>query len=103
MLEDVTELLRAQKQVAWKEVARRVAHEIKNPLTPVALSSERIRKHIDRLDAQLTEHSLESPSTGIIRKCSEIIASSVETMRDLVDQFSSLAQFPASRACARPI
>jgi hypothetical protein len=97
VLEDVTELLRAQKQVAWKEVARRVAHEIKNPLTPVALSSERIRKHIDRLDAQLTEHSLNSPSTGIIRKCSEIITSSVETMRDLVDQFSSLAQFPASR------
>jgi two-component system nitrogen regulation sensor histidine kinase NtrY len=97
VLEDVTELLRAQKQVAWKEVARRVAHEIKNPLTPVSLSSERIRKHIDRLDAQLKEHSLESPSPGIIRKCSEIITSSVETMRDLVDQFSSLAQFPASR------
>jgi two-component system nitrogen regulation sensor histidine kinase NtrY len=97
VLEDVTELLRAQKQMAWKEVARRVAHEIKNPLTPVALSSERIRKHIDRLDAQLTGHSLESPSTGIIRKCTEVIASSVETMRDLVDQFSSLAQFPASR------
>lgn len=97
VLEDVTELLRAQKQVAWKEVARRVAHEIKNPLTPVALSSERILKHIGRLDAQLAEHSIESPSPAIIRKCSEIITSSVETMRDLVDQFSSLAQFPASR------
>jgi len=97
VLEDVTELLRAQKQMAWKEVARRVAHEIKNPLTPVALSSERIHKHIGRLDAQLTEHAIESPSIGIIRKCSEIITSSVETMRDLVDQFSALAQFPSSR------
>ncbi len=97
VLEDVTELLRAQKQVAWKEVARRVAHEIKNPLTPVALSSERIRKHIGRLDALHAEHTIESPSNNIIRKCSEIITSSVETMRDLVDQFSSLAQFPASR------
>jgi len=97
VLEDVTELLRAQKQVAWKEVARRVAHEIKNPLTPVALSSERILKHINRLDALHAEHAIESPSPAIIRKCSEIITSSVETMRDLVDQFSSLAQFPASR------
>jgi len=97
VLEDVTELLRAQKQVAWKEVARRVAHEIKNPLTPVALSSERILKHIGRLDTLHAEHAIESPSNNIIRKCSEIITSSVETMRDLVDQFSSLAQFPASR------
>jgi nitrogen fixation/metabolism regulation signal transduction histidine kinase len=97
VLEDVTELLRAQKQVAWKEVARRVAHEIKNPLTPVALSSERILKHVGRLDALHAEHAIDSPSTGIIRKCSEIITSSVGTMRDLVDQFSALAQFPTSR------
>ncbi len=48
VLEDVTEFLRAQRQVAWKEVAQRVAHEIKNPLTPIALSAERIRKHVDR-------------------------------------------------------
>ena len=97
VLEDVTELLRAQKQMAWKEVARRVAHEIKNPLTPVALSSERIHKHIDRIEAQLAEHNLHSPSTDIIRKSSEIITGSVGTMRDLVDQFSALAQFPSSR------
>ena len=97
VLEDVTELLRAQKQVAWKEVARRVAHEIKNPLTPVALSSERILKHVGRLDALHAEHAIDTPSNNIIRKCSEIITSSVETMRDLVDQFSSLAQFPSSR------
>src|SRR5260370_27831935 len=47
VVEDTTELLRAQRQLAWKEVAQRVAHEIKNPLTPIALSAEPIREHFD--------------------------------------------------------
>jgi PAS domain S-box-containing protein len=88
VLEDTSELLRAQRQLAWKEVAQRVAHEIKNPLTPIALSAERITRHLDRAQS-------ESPS--IIRKCSEIILGSVGTLRLLVDQFSALAQFPAPR------
>jgi nitrogen fixation/metabolism regulation signal transduction histidine kinase len=73
-------------------VAQRVAHEIKNPLTPIALSAERIGKHLDR---PLPD------SPNVIRKCSEVILSCVETLRRLVDQFSVLAQFPASqpRAC----
>src|SRR5436853_2701062 len=48
VFEDLSDLLKAQKQAAWREVARRVAHEIKNPLTPIALSAERIRRHLDR-------------------------------------------------------
>jgi two-component system nitrogen regulation sensor histidine kinase NtrY len=88
VLEDVTDFLHAQRQVAWKEVAQRVAHEIKNPLTPIALSAERIRKHVDR---PLPD------SDSVIRKCSEVILGSVQTMRRLVDQFASLAQFPTSR------
>jgi two-component system, NtrC family, nitrogen regulation sensor histidine kinase NtrY len=85
-------LLRAQRQVAWKEVAQRVAHEIKNPLTPIALSAERIGRHLDR-------GQIDSPN--IIRKCSEVILGCVGTLRTLVDQFSALAQFPAPqpRAC----
>ncbi len=92
VVEDTTELLRAQRQLAWKEVAQRVAHEIKNPLTPIALSAERIRKHLDRA----TE---DSPS--VMRKCSEVILGCVGTMRTLVDQFAALAQFPTPqpRAC----
>ena len=86
VVEDTTELLRAQRQLAWKEVAQRVAHEIKNPLTPIALSAERIGRHLDRGQP-------ESPS--IIRKCSEVILGCVGTLRTLVDQFSALAQFPA--------
>jgi hypothetical protein len=92
VLEDTTELLRAQRQLAWKEVAQRVAHEIKNPLTPIALSAERIARHLDRG---------QTDSPNIIRKCSEIILGCVGTLRTLVDQFSALAQFPAPqpRAC----
>jgi PAS domain S-box-containing protein len=93
VMEDTTELLRAQRQLAWKEVAQQVAHEIKNPLTPIALSAERIGRHLER-------GTPESPS--IIRKCSEVILGCVGTLRTLVDQFSSLAQFPAPqpRACS---
>jgi two-component system, NtrC family, nitrogen regulation sensor histidine kinase NtrY len=92
VVEDTTELLRAQRQLAWKEVAQRVAHEIKNPLTPIALSAERIGRHLDRGQP-------DSPT--VIRKCSEVILGCVATLRTLVDQFSALAQFPAPqpRAC----
>jgi two-component system nitrogen regulation sensor histidine kinase NtrY len=86
VVEDTSELLRAQRQLAWKEVAQRVAHEIKNPLTPIALSAERIGRHLDR--------SLPD-SPVIIRKCSEVILGCVATLRTLVDQFSALAQFPS--------
>jgi nitrogen fixation/metabolism regulation signal transduction histidine kinase len=97
VLENATELLRAQKQSAWKEVARRVAHEIKNPLTPIALSAEQIHRHIGRLGVTLESAQLESPSVAVIRRSSEVITSSVETMRSLVDQFSALAEFPTAQ------
>ncbi len=97
VLEDATELLRAQKQSAWKEVARRVAHEIKNPLTPISLNAELIRRHILRISTMLTQYHMESPSPAVIQHSSEIITASVETMRSLVDQFSALAEFPSSR------
>jgi nitrogen fixation/metabolism regulation signal transduction histidine kinase len=97
VLEDATELLRAQKQSAWKEVARRVAHEIKNPLTPISLNAELIRRHVTRLSTTLTERNIESPSPAIIQRSSEVITASVETMRTLVDQFSALAEFPSAQ------
>jgi hypothetical protein len=92
VVEDMTEQLRAQRQLAWKEVAQRVAHEIKNPLTPIALSAERIGRHLDRSQPD---------SPMVIRKCSEVILGCVASLRSLVDQFSALAQFPAPqpRAC----
>jgi PAS domain S-box-containing protein len=97
VIEDATELLRAQKQSAWKEVARRVAHEIKNPLTPISLNAELILRHVNRLTSLLAEKGIDSPSPAVIQRSSEVISSSVETMRSLVDQFSALAEFPAAR------
>jgi hypothetical protein len=91
VLEDLSDLLRAQKQTAWREVARRIAHEIKNPLTPIALSAERIRRHLERGTPP------DSASMNVIRHCADSIGSSVETVRTLVDEFSALARFPASQ------
>jgi two-component system, NtrC family, nitrogen regulation sensor histidine kinase NtrY len=91
VFEDLSDLLRAQKQAAWREVARRVAHEIKNPLTPIALSAERIHRHLTRGSAP------DAASLEVIRTCAETIGNAVETVRTLVDEFSALARFPASR------
>jgi two-component system, NtrC family, nitrogen regulation sensor histidine kinase NtrY len=90
VFEDLSDLLKAQKQAAWREVARRVAHEIKNPLTPIALSAERIQRHLERATPP------DKASLEVFRSCAETIASAVETVRRLVDDFSALARFPAS-------
>jgi len=91
VFEDLSDLLKAQKQAAWREVARRVAHEIKNPLTPIALSAERIQRHLDR--ATPTDPA----SSTVVRTCAETIAGAVETVRRLVDEFSTLARFPVAK------
>jgi two-component system, NtrC family, nitrogen regulation sensor histidine kinase NtrY len=90
VFEDLSDLLKAQKQAAWREVARRVAHEIKNPLTPIALSAERIQRHLERATTP------DKASLEVVRSCAETIAGAVETVRLLVDEFSTLARFPAS-------
>ncbi len=90
VLEDTSELLRAQKAAAWHEVARRVAHEIKNPLTPMALSAERMIRQLDRLQIP-TENS------RILNECASTISRSVESVKTLVDEFSQFARFPAAQ------
>jgi two-component system, NtrC family, nitrogen regulation sensor histidine kinase NtrY len=90
VVEDTTELLRAQKSAAWHEVARRVAHEIKNPLTPIALSSERIALQIARA-------GLSDGPARIIRECAASISKSVESVKTLVDEFSTFARFPTAQ------
>jgi len=91
VFEDLSDLLKAQKQTAWREVARRVAHEIKNPLTPIALSAERIRRHLDRGSPP------DAASLEVLHSCSETIGGAVETLRALVDEFSTLARFPTAQ------
>ncbi|HUS20298.1 MAG TPA: ATP-binding protein [Terriglobales bacterium] len=94
VFEDLSDLLHAQKQVAWREVARRVAHEIKNPLTPIALSAERIRRHLERHEAGVP---FGGNSLAVIESCAETISGAVETVRTLVDEFSTLARFPTAQ------
>lgn len=91
VFEDYSELLKAQREAAWREVARRVAHEIKNPLTPIALSAERIRRHLERGLVP------DQASLKVIHGCAETITEAVQTVRSLVDEFSSLARFPAAQ------
>jgi nitrogen fixation/metabolism regulation signal transduction histidine kinase len=91
VFEDLSDLLQAQKQAAWREVARRVAHEIKNPLTPIALSAERIRRQLER------GLPLDPAAVAVIRSGSETISSSVETVRTLVDEFATVARFPTAQ------
>jgi two-component system nitrogen regulation sensor histidine kinase NtrY len=90
VLEDTSELLRAQKSAAWHEVARRVAHEIKNPLTPIGLSAERIARQLDRLE-------LPPATDRILHECTATISKSVESVKTLVDEFSQFARFPTAQ------
>ncbi|MGE5616488.1 MAG: sensor histidine kinase, partial [Bacillota bacterium] len=90
VFEDLSDLLKAQKQAAWREVARRVAHEIKNPLTPIALSAERIQKYLERGGLA------DANSHAIMQGCADTISGAVETVRRLVDEFATLARFPTA-------
>ncbi len=93
VLEDTSELLRAQKAAAWHEVARRIAHELKNPLTPIALCAERIARQLDR--------GAGSPESGrILRECAETISREVESVKTLADEFSQFSRFPAAQPVA---
>ncbi len=90
VVEDTSELLRAQKAAAWHEVARRVAHEIKNPLTPIALCADRIAR-------QLARPEQTADTRRILQECSATIAREVESVRTLVDEFSQFTRFPAAQ------
>ena len=90
VLEDTSDLLRAQKAAAWREVARRIAHEIRNPLTPIALSAERIGRQIERL-------SLPPDVRRIVLECTAIIAKEVESVKALVNEFAQFARFPTAQ------
>ncbi|MBI3990217.1 MAG: PAS domain S-box protein [candidate division NC10 bacterium] len=87
VLEDITQLIRAQQALAWREVARRIAHEIKNPLTPIKLSAQRLRKKFfDR-----------SPDyERVFDESTRTIIQEVDGLKDLVDEFSRYARMPSS-------
>ena len=84
-LDDITELVSAQRTSAWADVARRIAHEIKNPLTPIQLSAERIRRKFGRV---ITEDK------AVFEQCTETIVRQVDDIRRMVDEFSRFARMP---------
>ena len=98
VLDDLTEMLRAQKSAAWQEVARRIAHEIKNPLTPIQLSSQRLARFLDRREASdpaAPPHDQEL--TRLVQECSRLIEREVSTLSALVNEFSQFVRFPAAK------
>ncbi|MDE2332807.1 MAG: PAS domain-containing sensor histidine kinase [Bradyrhizobium sp.] len=84
-LDDITELVSAQRTSAWGDVARRIAHEIKNPLTPIQLSAERIRRKFGKV---ITEDK------AIFEQCTDTIVRQVDDIRRMVDEFSRFARMP---------
>jgi two-component system, NtrC family, nitrogen regulation sensor histidine kinase NtrY len=97
VLDDLSELLRAQKSAAWQEVARRIAHEIKNPLTPIQLSAERLARFLEKKEASRAGVSLDAEFTGLVQECSRLIEREVSTLSALVNEFSQFVRFPAAR------
>jgi two-component system nitrogen regulation sensor histidine kinase NtrY len=87
-IEDITQIQKVQRMEAWREVARRIAHEIKNPLTPIQLSAERLRKRYSKL--------LEGNS-AILDKCTSTIIQQVDELKSLVNEFSHFARLPSAQ------
>ncbi|HET7343273.1 MAG TPA: ATP-binding protein, partial [Methylomirabilota bacterium] len=86
VFDDLTELLKAQRLAAWREVAQRIAHEIKNPLTPIQLSAQRLRRRLTTDGAE---------ERRLVQECTETIIHEVDGLRRLVDEFSRFARMPA--------
>ncbi len=88
VLDDVTPLIRAQRVAAWRDVARRLAHEIKNPLTPIQLSAERLRRHFGEAPP---------PTKALVAECTDAIITEVEALKGLVDEFAQFARMRGPR------
>lgn len=94
VLDDVTLLFRAQRVAAWRDVARRLAHEVKNPLTPIQLSAERLRRHFSDAPPQ---------SKALVAECTDAIVTEVEALKGLVDEFAQFARLRAPRMQAADV
>jgi two-component system nitrogen regulation sensor histidine kinase NtrY len=85
VFDDLTELEKGQRMAAWREVARRIAHEVKNPLTPITLSAQRLKRRF--------AHQVRDP---VFEECTQMIIGHVDLIRSLVNEFSSFARFPSA-------
>jgi nitrogen fixation/metabolism regulation signal transduction histidine kinase len=89
VFDDITEVVSAQRSAAWNEVARRLAHEIKNPLTPIQLSAQRLQHKL--------EHKLEGPDQALLVRSVATIVNQVQSMKQLVNEFRDYARLPAAQ------
>ncbi len=94
VFEDITELQKTERVAAWREVARRIAHEIKNPLTPVRLCAERLQR---RYGNKIEGDKIEGDDRSVFRECTGTIISQVDVMKNLVDEFSQFARMPVAK------
>jgi PAS domain S-box-containing protein len=97
VLDDLTELLRAQKAAAWQEVARRIAHEIKNPLTPIQLSAQRLSRYLEKRDENGDSSTRDPELTRLVEESSRLIEREVGTLAALVNEFSEFVRFPSAK------
>jgi two-component system nitrogen regulation sensor histidine kinase NtrY len=96
VIDDLTDLLQAQRAAAWQEVAQRIAHEIKNPLTPIQLSAQRLLRHLGRTTAAKMGGS-RTEFERLAAECAALIEREVQTLESLVNEFSQFARFPSAR------
>ena len=96
VIDDLTDLLHAQKTAAWQEVAQRIAHEIKNPLTPIQISAQRLLRYLDRTPAAKLGGA-RTEFERLATECAKLIEREVQTLESLVNEFSQFARFPAAR------
>src|SRR5215471_1389438 len=92
----LSELLRSQKTEVWQEVARRIAHEIKNPLTPIQLSAQRLSRFLEKRDLQ-SASATDPELTKLVQECSRLIELEVSALASLVNEFSQFVRFPAAK------
>ena len=85
VIDDLTQLIKGQREMAWREVARRIAHEIKNPLTPIKLSAQRLQRKLGSLPAR---------EDALLKECTETIIKHTDELKEMVNEFSNFARFP---------
>ncbi|MGK5084818.1 ATP-binding protein [Bdellovibrionota bacterium FG-1] len=88
VIDDMTHLIKGQREMAWREVARRIAHEIKNPLTPIKLSAQRLQRRLGSGNLRTAE------SLELLRECTDTIIKHTDELKEMVNEFSNFARFP---------
>jgi two-component system nitrogen regulation sensor histidine kinase NtrY len=85
VIDDLTHLVKGQREMAWREVARRIAHEIKNPLTPIKLSAQRLQRRLSDLRGR---------DAVLLKDCTDTIIRHTDELKEMVNEFSNFARFP---------